>query len=274
MWRGEQGEARIDDNSREGNWLGGGAAMWGKRPLGEGRRREGDGNTGIAEKGAEVLGGEQCGKGLPGSRRPHRRASTGKRGWKSWRQTESRQQNRPPSSPHLGILPSHLRAHLSIQSTYADLDDSCWRMASPPAPTTGPWTCCSCGWAGRKAVPTVLPDRHFAIDYWEDQAILIILIPANMYLALTLCQSLTNILTKILMLWSSFYRRGNRSTEKLSKLPMATQVIGSGGRTWTQDAYLHSQVLLGTGPRTHSHCTGNNAYCALTSLPWISRMIN
>lgn len=27
MWRGEQGEARIDDNSREGNWLGGGAAM-------------------------------------------------------------------------------------------------------------------------------------------------------------------------------------------------------------------------------------------------------
>lgn len=56
-------------------------AMWEKKVPG--------GREEVVGKG--VLGGEQCGKGLPDSRSPRGRASTGKRGWKTWRQMKPRQ---------------------------------------------------------------------------------------------------------------------------------------------------------------------------------------
>lgn len=72
----EQGEGGMNDNSGAA----GGGDVGEKVP---GGREE------VVGKG--VLGSEQCGKGLPDSRSPRGRASTGKRGWKSWRQMKPRQ---------------------------------------------------------------------------------------------------------------------------------------------------------------------------------------
>lgn len=71
---------------------------------------------------------------------------------------------------------------------------------------------------------------HFATDYWDAQAIIIIM-PANVYLAITLGRALTcnphkNLMRLILLLCFI-----GEETENLSNLPKVTQLVGSRNNT-------------------------------------------